>query len=131
MILDVDETIGRIQLALNQVAGAELPLVRGYAAAKARAVTQYADLIADQDPAACYLIATDNAQVWALVRRREGRDAIGIIFNLDWENAQSFSVQLPTGRSRTRDLLRDEEITLEEGRLQAELPPSHCTIVAL
>ena len=47
MIVDVDETIGRIQIALNQVSGAEIPLVRGYAAAKARAVTQYADLIAD------------------------------------------------------------------------------------
>jgi|AACY02.3.fsa_nt_gi hypothetical protein len=47
MILDVDETVGRMQVALNRAVGADLPCVRGYAAAKARAVTHYADLIAD------------------------------------------------------------------------------------
>jgi hypothetical protein len=47
MIIDLDDTVGRIQLALNDVAGADLPLARGYVAAKARAVAQYADLIAD------------------------------------------------------------------------------------
>lgn len=47
MIIDIDDVIGRMQLALNGVCGADLPLLRGYTAAKVRAVTRYADLIAD------------------------------------------------------------------------------------
>lgn len=47
MTLDIDDVVTRMGLALKDAAGAELPLVRGYAEAKARAVTHYADLIAD------------------------------------------------------------------------------------
>ncbi len=47
MTLDIDEVVTRMGLALRDAAGADLPIVRGYAEAKARAVTQYADLIAD------------------------------------------------------------------------------------
>ena len=47
MTLDIDDVVTRMNLALKDVAGADVPLVRGYADAKARAVTQYADLIAD------------------------------------------------------------------------------------
>jgi hypothetical protein len=91
---------------------------------------RYADLIIDSDPATFDLLGTDNPQVWAIVRRR-GEQAIGIVFNLDWENAQIFSAQLPTARSSIPDLLSDEEYALEEDRLQTEFPPSHCAIVKL
>jgi predicted metallopeptidase len=47
MVLDIDEIVGRVQLALKQVVGADVPVLCGYAAAKARAVARYADLIAD------------------------------------------------------------------------------------
>ena len=47
MTLDIDDVIGRMTLALKDVAGADLPLPSRYGEAKVRAVTQYADLIAD------------------------------------------------------------------------------------
>jgi hypothetical protein len=47
MVLDIDDVVGRVQLALKTVIGADVPVLCGYAAAKARAVTRYADLIAD------------------------------------------------------------------------------------
>lgn len=47
MTLDIDDIVNRMTLALKGVAGADLPIGRGYAAAKARAVAHYADLIAD------------------------------------------------------------------------------------
>jgi hypothetical protein len=47
MVLDIDEIVGRVQLALKSVVGADVPVLCGYAAAKARAVVRYADLIAD------------------------------------------------------------------------------------
>jgi hypothetical protein len=75
-------------------------------------------------------LGTDNPKVWAVVRRR-GERAIGIIFNLDWEAAQDFGVQLPTARSHVTDLLSGEELALEEGWLRAEFSPSHCAIVEL
>jgi hypothetical protein len=91
---------------------------------------RYADLTIDPDPTTFDLLETDNPQVWAVIRQRD-EQAIGIIFNLDWENAQSFNVQLPTARPLVSDLLSDEEFTLEEGRLRTEFPPSHCAIVEL
>jgi starch synthase (maltosyl-transferring) len=92
--------------------------------------TDYADIVTDSDPAAFDLLETDNPKVWVVVRRR-GERAIGIIFNLDWENAQPFSVQLLTARPLVFDLLSDEEFALEEGWLRTEFPPSHCAIVDL
>jgi hypothetical protein len=47
MTLDIDDVVGRLNLALREVAGADIPLLGRYGEAKARAVTQYADLIAD------------------------------------------------------------------------------------
>jgi hypothetical protein len=47
MVLDIDDVVGRVQLALKSVIGADVPILCGYAAAKARAVARYADLIAD------------------------------------------------------------------------------------
>ena len=91
---------------------------------------RYADLITSPDPATCDLLEADNPHVWAVIRRRDER-AIGIIFNLDWENAQSSSIHLPTAQPRVSDLLSDEEFTLEEGWLRTEFPPSHCAIVEL
>jgi glycosidase len=90
----------------------------------------YADVITDPDPTTFDLLGTDNPKVWAVVRRR-GERAIGIIFNLDWEAAQDFGVQLPTARSHVTDLLSGEELALEEGWLRAEFSPSHCAIVEL
>ena len=46
MVLNIDDVVGRMTLALKGAVGADVPVVRGYAEAKARAVTQYADLIA-------------------------------------------------------------------------------------
>jgi starch synthase (maltosyl-transferring) len=91
---------------------------------------RYADLIIDPDPGTFNLLEADNPRVWVVVRRRE-EQAIGILFNLDWENAQSFSVQLPTARSQLTDLLSDDEFSLDKGWLQAEFSPSHCAIVEL
>jgi starch synthase (maltosyl-transferring) len=91
---------------------------------------RYADLIIDPDPATFDLLETDNAHVWAIVRQ-QGERAIGIVFNLDWEKAQPFSVHLPTSRSRISDLLSDEEFGLEEGWLRTEFGPSHCVIAQL
>jgi hypothetical protein len=47
MTLDIDDVIGRMNLALREIAGADVPLLSRYGEAKARAVAQYADLIAD------------------------------------------------------------------------------------
>ena len=47
MILEIDDVVGRLQLALKGAIGADVPVLCGYAAAKARAVVRYADLIAD------------------------------------------------------------------------------------
>ena len=47
MTLDIDDVIGRMNLALKEVAGADVPMLSRYGEAKARAVAQYADLIAD------------------------------------------------------------------------------------
>ncbi|TVQ55219.1 MAG: hypothetical protein EA355_10405 [Rhodobacteraceae bacterium] len=46
MVLDIDDVVGRMTLALKSAVGADVPVARGYAATKARAVTHYADLIA-------------------------------------------------------------------------------------
>lgn len=46
MVLDVDDVVGRMTLALKGVVGADVPVLRGYGAAKARAVAHYADMIA-------------------------------------------------------------------------------------
>jgi hypothetical protein len=91
---------------------------------------RYADLITDSDPATFDLLETDNPHVWAVIRRRDER-AIGIVFNLDWENAHTVSVHLPTARSQVSDLLSDKAYELKEGRLQTEFPPSHCAVVEL
>ncbi len=91
---------------------------------------RYADLIIDPDPATFDLVETDNPCVWAVVRRREER-AIGILFNLDWEDAQSFGVQLPTTRSSIVDLLNGTEFALDEGQLRAEFRPAQCAMVEL
>jgi len=92
--------------------------------------TRYADLVTNPNPATCDLLGTDNPHVWAVTRRRD-RQATGIVFNLDGENAQPFNVQLPTARSSIPDLLSDEEYALEEGWLRTEFPRSHCAIVEL
>jgi hypothetical protein len=89
-----------------------------------------AGLITDPDPATFDLLETDNPQVWAIVRRR-GEQAVGIVFNLDWQAAQALAVQLPTAGSQVTDVLSGDAFTLDEGRLQAEFPPSHCAIVEL
>jgi hypothetical protein len=47
MTLDIDDVVGRMNLSLREAIGADLPVLRGYAQAKARAVAQYAKLIAD------------------------------------------------------------------------------------
>lgn len=47
MTLDIDAVVGRINLALKDIAGADIPVMSRYGEAKARAVAQYADLIAD------------------------------------------------------------------------------------
>lgn len=47
MTLDIDDVIGRMNLALKEVAGADVPMLSRYGEAKARAVAKYADLIAD------------------------------------------------------------------------------------
>jgi tetrahydromethanopterin S-methyltransferase subunit F len=47
MTLDIEAVVGRINLALKDVAGADIPVLSRYGEAKARAVAQYADLIAD------------------------------------------------------------------------------------
>jgi glycosidase len=91
---------------------------------------QYADLITDPDPTTFDLIETDSPQVWGVVRRRDDR-AIGIAFNLDWENRHSCSVQLPTTRAHTSDLLSGESFVLNGGQLQTEFPPSHCVVLEL
>jgi starch synthase (maltosyl-transferring) len=91
---------------------------------------RYADPIIDPDPAACDLLETDNPHVWAVIRR-QGERAIAILFNLDWENVQSFSVRLPTARSSTVDLLNGGESALDESQLQAEFRPAQCAIVEL
>jgi glycosidase len=90
----------------------------------------YADLITDPDPATFDLLSTDNPHVWAIVRRRDDQ-AIGIVFNLDWENEQSSGIQLHTARAHIIDLLSGERYTLSDDCLQAALAPSHCMIVEL
>jgi hypothetical protein len=47
MTLDIDDVCRRLSLALRSLSGAELPAVSAAADAKARAVTQYAALIAE------------------------------------------------------------------------------------
>jgi hypothetical protein len=47
MTLDIDDVTGRIQLALKEVCGADVPVLGRYAEAKARMVAHYANLIAD------------------------------------------------------------------------------------
>jgi len=91
---------------------------------------RYADLITDRDPATFDLLETDNPLVWVVVRRR-GEQAIGVVFNLDWESAQAFRVQLPTAASRLSDLLSGDTFSLEESGLQAEFEPARCVVVAL
>ena len=91
---------------------------------------RHADLITDPDPTTFDLLETDNPQVRAVIRRRDEL-AISIIFNLDWETTQPFSVHLPTARSHISDLLSDEEFALEEGWLRTQLSPSHCAVVKL
>jgi hypothetical protein len=91
---------------------------------------RYADLVTDPDPVTCDLLATDNPHIWAVIRHRD-EWVIGIIFNLDWKNVQTFSVQLPTARPHISDLLGDEDLVLKDGWLRTEFPPSHCAIVEL
>ncbi|MBN1813489.1 MAG: alpha-amylase [Anaerolineae bacterium] len=91
---------------------------------------RHADLITDSDPATCDLLETDNPHVWAVIRRQNKR-AIGIIFNLDWENTHTFSVQLPTTQPHLSNLLSNDEFAVEESWLRTEFPPSHCAIVEL
>jgi hypothetical protein len=47
MTLDVDDIVRRLRLTLRQVCGTGLPVHGGYAETKARAVGQYAAMIAD------------------------------------------------------------------------------------
>jgi hypothetical protein len=91
---------------------------------------RYADLITDPDPATFDLIATDSPQIWAIVRRQEAQ-AIGIVFNIDWQRPQSFDLPLPTDRTDIVDLLGGERYALGDGFLRAEFPPSHCIVVEL
>jgi len=91
---------------------------------------RYADLITDPDPATFDLLETDNPQVWAVIRHR-GERAIGAIFNLDWDAAQSFRIQLPSTKPVLSDLLSGEEFSLDDGWLQAEFGPARCAIVEL
>ncbi len=61
MTINITDVATRMGLALKDVVGADLPLVRGYADAKAQAVVQYADLIATAYAAG----ALDDAQMKA------------------------------------------------------------------
>jgi starch synthase (maltosyl-transferring) len=91
---------------------------------------RYVDLVPDPDPATFKLLETGNPKVWAMIRRRRKR-AIAVIFNLDWETVQPFSIRLPTSRSRLSDLLSGDELLLEDGWLRTAFEPARCAVVDL
>jgi starch synthase (maltosyl-transferring) len=91
---------------------------------------RYADLVTDSDPATFELPETGNPKVWAVIRRR-GKRAVGAIFNLDWEAAQTFSIRLSTAKAHLPDLLSGEELPLENGWLRTAFGPARCAVVEL
>jgi glycosidase len=66
-------------------------------------------------------VDAQNEAVAAYTRQAEGEHLI-VINNLSGE-AQEVDVALPEGTEKVREILRDEEIALEGGRLQRTLEP--------
>ena len=90
----------------------------------------HADLITDPDPSTFELRASTNANVWAVIRRR-GERTLGIIFNLNWKEAESFRIMLPPEHAQLQDLLTKDVCTLSEGCLETMLEPAACIIAAV
>ena len=90
----------------------------------------HADLITNPDPATFELRASSNPNVWAVIRRH-GEKTLAIIFNLNWEQAESFRIMLPPERAELTDLLTREVCTLAEGCLDTLLEPAECIIAAV
>jgi len=90
---------------------------------------RHADVITDGDPATFELIPSNNPDVWAMVRRREGR-AVSIVCNLNWEEAQTASIRLPTDGEELTDLLSGRTFSLSQGCLEAAFQPAECVILS-
>ncbi|MGD2218485.1 MAG: hypothetical protein PVJ64_17135, partial [Gemmatimonadales bacterium] len=88
---------------------------------------QYADLITDSDPTTFGLVASDNPNVWAVVRH-QARRAISILFNLTWEVDVSFRIRLPTDKAEIVDLLSQRTFALNRSQLEATFEPAECVI---
>ncbi|MBS3784638.1 MAG: alpha-amylase, partial [Anaerolineae bacterium] len=68
---------------------------------------RHTDLITDPHPATFELVASTNSSVWAVIRRR-GAQALFIIINLNWEEAEAFSIKLPTECGQLTDLCSED-----------------------
>jgi hypothetical protein len=119
MTLDIDDVVGRMSLALREALGADLPILRGYAQAKARAVAQYAKLIADAYAAGQIddgEMKRDLDEIEHMTRRfargfrgvagataeRAARDAVAALFGALRAGLSFAGAPLPTGlRDRT------------------------------
>ncbi len=85
--------------------------------------------ITDPDPATFDLVASDSSNVWAVIRRRGGR-AVAVLFNLSWDNPQTFRIRLPTQDARLADLLSERTFALREGTLAGSLEPAESVILS-
>jgi len=90
---------------------------------------QSAELITDPTPATFRLVGSDNAHVWAVIRRNHER-AIAILFNLSWDTTQAFSIRWPTECVELADLLDGRTFSLTDGRLKGTFGPAECVVVS-
>lgn len=88
---------------------------------------RFADLVADPTPSTLDLIASDQPEVWAVIRRRRGR-GLALVVNLNRTEPRDFAIRLPVEASEVTDLLSGKTLRVEEGWLRARWPPAGCAL---
>ncbi len=88
----------------------------------------YGDLITDPEPGTFELVGSDNTNVWAIVRH-QGSRLVCIIFNLNWENAEAFSLELPREPARLTASLGEQSVSMSGNRCRGTLNPAACIAV--
>lgn len=88
---------------------------------------EYAELITNPDPRTFDLVASSNSSVWAVVRHRSDQ-FLCIIFNLNWCEAETFSLQFPEHLTQLTDVLNDRVFSLRGGRWDGVVGPAACLL---
>jgi hypothetical protein len=65
------------------------------------------------------------------VVRQRPDETVCIVFNLNWESSETFSLDLPTEQDQLTDLLSEESFDLVDGELEADFGPAACVISRL